>query len=56
MNQGNSQRFRHDDGVWQDGGLLLQTPDEIDAPGDDPAGWELKTGQPASADVLADLA
>jgi len=39
-----------------DGGLLLQTPDEIDAPGDDPAGWELKTGQPASADVLADLA
>ena len=39
-----------------DGGLLLQTPDAIDAPGDDPAGWELKTGQPASADVLADLA
>jgi hypothetical protein len=23
MNQGNSQEFRHDDGVWQDGGLLL---------------------------------
>jgi phosphoribosylaminoimidazolecarboxamide formyltransferase/IMP cyclohydrolase len=39
-----------------DGGLLLQTPDEIDAPGDDPASWELKTGQPASADTLADLA
>ncbi len=39
-----------------DGGLLLQTPDEIDAPGDDPAGWELKTGQPASPDLLADLA
>jgi phosphoribosylaminoimidazolecarboxamide formyltransferase/IMP cyclohydrolase len=39
-----------------DGGLLLQTPDEIDAPGDDPARWELKTGQPASADMLADLA
>jgi phosphoribosylaminoimidazolecarboxamide formyltransferase / IMP cyclohydrolase len=39
-----------------DGGLLLQTPDEIDAPGDDPSGWELKTGQPPSADVLADLA
>ncbi len=39
-----------------DGGLLLQTPDQIDAPGDDPAGWELKTGQPASADMLADLA
>jgi len=39
-----------------DGGLLLQTPDEIDAPGDDPVGWKLKTGQPASAEVLADLA
>ena len=26
MNQGNSQRFRHDDGVWQDGGLLLHYP------------------------------
>jgi phosphoribosylaminoimidazolecarboxamide formyltransferase/IMP cyclohydrolase len=39
-----------------DGGLLLQTPDEINAPGDDPASWELKTGQPASADTLADLA
>ena len=38
-----------------DGGLLLQTPDEIDAPGDDPASWELKTGQAASADMLADL-
>ncbi len=39
-----------------DGGILLQSPDEIDAPGDDPAGWQLKTGQPPSADVLADLA
>jgi phosphoribosylaminoimidazolecarboxamide formyltransferase/IMP cyclohydrolase len=39
-----------------DGGLLLQTPDRIDAPGDDPAGWVLKTGQPASPDMLADLA
>jgi uncharacterized protein YukJ len=26
MNQGNSQEFRHDDGVWQDGGLLLWFP------------------------------
>jgi uncharacterized protein YukJ len=26
MNQGNSQEFRHDDGVWQDGGLLLHYP------------------------------
>jgi hypothetical protein len=24
MNQGNSERFRGDDGVWQDGGLLLR--------------------------------
>jgi phosphoribosylaminoimidazolecarboxamide formyltransferase / IMP cyclohydrolase len=39
-----------------DGGLLLQTPDQIDAPGDDPASWELKTGQPAAPDTLADLA
>jgi uncharacterized protein YukJ len=28
MNQGNSGRFRRDDGVWQDGGLLLHFPDE----------------------------
>ncbi|MBO0774833.1 MAG: bifunctional phosphoribosylaminoimidazolecarboxamide formyltransferase/IMP cyclohydrolase, partial [Actinobacteria bacterium] len=27
-----------------DGGLLAQSPDLIDAPGDDPARWELKTG------------
>ncbi|MET8771679.1 DUF2278 family protein [Streptomyces sp. NPDC004658] len=26
MNQGNSRRFRGDDGVWQDGGLLLRFP------------------------------
>lgn len=26
MNQGNSKRFRGDDGVWQDGGLLLHYP------------------------------
>jgi uncharacterized protein YukJ len=26
MNQGNSGRFRDDDGVWQDGGLLLHFP------------------------------
>jgi hypothetical protein len=26
MNQGNSGRFRGDDGVWQDGGLLLHFP------------------------------
>jgi uncharacterized protein YukJ len=27
MNQGNSQRFAKDDGVWQDGGLLLRFPE-----------------------------
>jgi uncharacterized protein YukJ len=26
MNQGNTRAFRHDDGVWQDGGLLLHYP------------------------------
>ena len=39
-----------------DGGLLVQTQDGLDQPGDDPAGWELKAGDPAPADVLADLA
>ncbi len=38
------------------GGLLLQSADRIDAPGDDPASWSLQTGTPVSADVLADLA
>jgi hypothetical protein len=28
MNQGNSARFRDDDGVWQDGGLLFRFPGE----------------------------
>jgi uncharacterized protein YukJ len=28
MNQGNSPRFRQDDGVWQDGGLLLHYPSQ----------------------------
>jgi hypothetical protein len=28
MNQGNSARFRGDDGVWQDGGLLIHFPGE----------------------------
>jgi phosphoribosylaminoimidazolecarboxamide formyltransferase / IMP cyclohydrolase len=38
------------------GGMLLQSPDLIDAPGDDPARWELKAGAPAGAAALADLA
>ena len=37
------------------GGLLLQSADQIDAPGDDPEQWELKAGAPASAATLADL-
>jgi phosphoribosylaminoimidazolecarboxamide formyltransferase / IMP cyclohydrolase len=39
-----------------DGGLLVQTTDLVDQPGDTPAGWELKAGEPASPADLADLA
>jgi phosphoribosylaminoimidazolecarboxamide formyltransferase/IMP cyclohydrolase len=39
-----------------DGGLLVQSTDLLDQPGDTPAGWELKAGEPASPEVLADLA
>jgi phosphoribosylaminoimidazolecarboxamide formyltransferase / IMP cyclohydrolase len=38
------------------GGILLQTRDRIDAPGDAPAGWTLACGEPADAATLADLA
>ena len=38
------------------GGMLAQTPDRIDAPGDDPANWVLKAGEAADAALLADLA
>ncbi|GAA0533788.1 bifunctional phosphoribosylaminoimidazolecarboxamide formyltransferase/IMP cyclohydrolase [Paractinoplanes ferrugineus] len=38
------------------GGVLVQTADRVDAPGDDPANWELATGAAASPEVLADLA
>ncbi|WP_327585639.1 bifunctional phosphoribosylaminoimidazolecarboxamide formyltransferase/IMP cyclohydrolase [Nonomuraea sp. NBC_00507] len=38
-----------------DGGLLVQTVDRVDAPGDAASQWELKTGEPASPEVLADL-
>ncbi|MDA8370041.1 MAG: bifunctional phosphoribosylaminoimidazolecarboxamide formyltransferase/IMP cyclohydrolase [Nocardiopsaceae bacterium] len=38
------------------GGLLLQSADAIDAPGDDPATWELRAGAPADEATLADLA
>src|ERR1019366_8159706 len=38
-----------------DGGVLLQTPDLIDAAADDPAHWVLKAGPPAAREALADL-
>jgi phosphoribosylaminoimidazolecarboxamide formyltransferase/IMP cyclohydrolase len=38
------------------GGLLMQTADRIDAPGDDPSTWTLAAGAPVSDGVLADLA
>src|SRR5207249_11045685 len=37
------------------GGLLVQTPDRVDAPGDNPANWTLATGAAADAETLADL-
>jgi phosphoribosylaminoimidazolecarboxamide formyltransferase/IMP cyclohydrolase len=37
------------------GGILAQTRDGIDAPGDDPASWTLASGDPADPDTLADL-
>ena len=37
------------------GGLLLQTVDRLDAPGDDPANWTLACGTPADEATLADL-
>jgi phosphoribosylaminoimidazolecarboxamide formyltransferase/IMP cyclohydrolase len=38
------------------GGVLVQMADRVDAPGDDPSGWTLATGSPASPEVLSDLA
>jgi phosphoribosylaminoimidazolecarboxamide formyltransferase/IMP cyclohydrolase len=42
------------------GGLLMQARDAVDAVveggGDDPSAWTLVTGEPAAAEVLADLA
>jgi phosphoribosylaminoimidazolecarboxamide formyltransferase/IMP cyclohydrolase len=38
------------------GGLLMQQRDHVDAPGDDPSTWTLASGEPASPEVLADLA
>jgi phosphoribosylaminoimidazolecarboxamide formyltransferase/IMP cyclohydrolase len=37
------------------GGVLMQQRDALDAPGDDPATWQLVAGDPADPDTLADL-
>ncbi len=46
-------------GPWEwrpvTGGVLLQTADRVREPGDDPANWQLKAGEPVGAAVLADL-
>ena len=38
------------------GGILLQSVDRVDEPGDDPANWQLKAGPAATPEQLADLA
>jgi phosphoribosylaminoimidazolecarboxamide formyltransferase/IMP cyclohydrolase len=38
------------------GGMLMQSSDRIDAEGDDPANWQLVSGDAADAATLADLA
>ena len=38
------------------GGMLMQSADRVDEPGDDPANWQLKAGEPVDPGVLADLA
>jgi phosphoribosylaminoimidazolecarboxamide formyltransferase/IMP cyclohydrolase len=37
------------------GGMLMQTRDRVDAPGDGPSSWTLVSGDPADDDLLADL-
>ncbi|MFC0581875.1 bifunctional phosphoribosylaminoimidazolecarboxamide formyltransferase/IMP cyclohydrolase [Micrococcoides hystricis] len=37
------------------GGMLMQTTDTLDAPGDDVANWQLVAGPAADAETLADL-
>jgi phosphoribosylaminoimidazolecarboxamide formyltransferase / IMP cyclohydrolase len=39
-----------------DGGLLMQSADLLDEPGDNPATWELRAGPAVSGEALADLA
>ncbi|WP_046469787.1 bifunctional phosphoribosylaminoimidazolecarboxamide formyltransferase/IMP cyclohydrolase [Allosalinactinospora lopnorensis] len=38
------------------GGMLLQSADTVNAPGDNPAAWELRAGPAADDETLADLA
>ena len=38
------------------GGLLMQTADRLDAPGDDPSAWTLEAGDAVDSATLADLA
>lgn len=38
-----------------DGGLLVQSTDLIDAPGDDPNAWKLVSGEPADEQTVKDL-
>lgn len=38
-----------------DGGLLVQTTDQMHQPGDDPSNWTLAAGKPADETTLADL-
>jgi phosphoribosylaminoimidazolecarboxamide formyltransferase/IMP cyclohydrolase len=38
------------------GGMLMQSADKVDAPGDDPANWQLKAGPAADEATLAELA
>jgi phosphoribosylaminoimidazolecarboxamide formyltransferase / IMP cyclohydrolase len=38
------------------GGMLVQSVDRVDAPGDDPANWELKAGRALDGAALGDLA
>ena len=37
------------------GGMLLQSTDRVDAPGDDPTSWTLVSGADADAETMADL-
>jgi phosphoribosylaminoimidazolecarboxamide formyltransferase/IMP cyclohydrolase len=37
------------------GGVLMQTVDDLSAPGDDPAAWRLVSGEPVDPATLADL-